>query len=418
MPSSRNKYYKPQFRNRIESIAESGLGSFVDLAATQSHEASAQKIADQRVQILIDLQLHTFGGRPEVAARRPAPVQACFLIYPGTSGAPWIDYLFADSAVVPGEQAEFYSEKLVYMPVTYQVNFYPPLDLPEHIALPVCDNRQDRPFVFANFNKITKLDPASWEVWMAILRRVPQSELVLLSPSKKRAGNFTVARLLAEAEARGVAASRISFAPRIKKKPYLERMAEADLFLDTFVYNAHSTATDALRGGLPVITLVDGSGRFAGRVAGGLLHTMELDFLITYTRTEFEDLAVRLAKAHIAGGFGCRGRRESIAGEKDGKGGGKQATDPLFWLRSKLVASLGELAPRRGEQEQYDELVNGRLHAQSSPHIDARHIEGESVALFDTARYTEEFERALLAMYELYAEGKRQHLIVERKRKK
>ena len=384
------------------------------------------------------------------------------MIYPGTSGAPWIDYLFADSAVVPGEQAEFYSEKLVYMPVTYQVNFYPPLDLPSRVALPACpaareagggrgdgggsdgegdsedfDSKDNgRPFVFANFNKITKLDPASWEVWMAILRRMPQSKLVLLAPSKKLAGNFTVARLRAEAEARGVAASRISFAPRVKKKPYLERMAEADLFLDTFVYNAHSTATDALRGGLPVITLVDGTGRFAGRVAGGLLRTMRLDSLICYTRTEFEDLAVRLAKAHVASGFGCprRGRRQGAGeGGGGGRGGGhglgdRETTttttttmtttvDPLSYLRSRLVAALAELAPHNGDQKLYDELVTGETRGQMSAYGAGRYVEGESMALFDTARYTEEFERALLAMYEVFAAGQSpMHLLVERTR--
>ena len=218
-------------------------------------------------------------------------------------GAAWIDYLVADAVVTPVEHARHsYLSKLLLMPVTYQVNYYPREDYvrigaddringdqqkqapsPKRAAVDprfedAIDIDEDDPclpcrtasFVFCNFNKNDKLDPESFTVWMNVLRAVPGSILWLLAPSRAAGNGGAILRnLRREAAARGVAPSRLVFAPRRTKRAHLERMKHADLFLDSFVYGAHSTATDALRGGLPVLTVRGDN--FASRVATSLL---------------------------------------------------------------------------------------------------------------------------------------------------
>jgi len=319
--------------------------------ATLSHEDGAHAIADANIDVLLDLQAHTLGGRQEILARRPAQIQISFLVYPGTMGSPWIDYLVADRFVAPPELQAHYTEALIYFPDSYQINFYPRRDLPLHLrsdddsdrhvanrftadtllrnemwiqrfkalppslvlddgslprsahGLPPGTEETANPrVVFCNFNKIKKFDRASFGLWMSIMKRVPNSVLWLLEPSTRLEVDTVKYNLENEAQAMGVRPTRIFWAARVPKMAHLSRHKHGTLFLDTLVYNAHSTASDALRGGLPVITCPKGP--FAGRVAAALLRAVEIPDLIVSTVKEYEELAVHLARnPHIVEAF-------------------------------------------------------------------------------------------------------------------
>ena len=250
-------------------------------------------------QIVVDLQGHTLGTRMELCMARVAPVQLAYLIYPGTSGASCLDGAVVDPVVVPPEAARVYTEKLVYLPGTYQVNDYERhAAVATYAAAPgarAAHGLPPRPFVvFCNFNKVDKLDPASFGLWMHVLRRAPGSVLWLLRP-KGRQFDHVAAHLEAEAAARGVHPARLVWADRVPKAEHLRRHAAADLLLDTLVYGAHSTATDALRGGLPLLT-VRGE-QFPQRVGASLLRAVgaKQELLAVDSLRDFEDLAVSLA---------------------------------------------------------------------------------------------------------------------------
>ena len=294
------------YRRHIVSESD----DFVELVLL-SHEQAATKVARDRVNILIDLQGHTRGGRPEITAMRPAPIIVNYLIFAGTMGAAYMDYLISDRTQTPGEYVRFYREKMVLMPHSYQVNYYlshwqPKLhsdwrEFAQRMGTGIFDERvgglqvsaerahargeeglPPKAFVFANFNKNDKLEPNVFGEWMAILRALPGSVLWLLESQASKAFDMLKMNLRMEAAARGVAPHRIFFAPRRSKKRHLSRHWLADCFLDTHIYGAHSTATDALRGGVPVLTM---TGRnFAGRVATGLLRSVNLNQMITKVR--------------------------------------------------------------------------------------------------------------------------------------
>jgi protein O-GlcNAc transferase len=220
-------------------------------------------------------------------ARRPAPVQVSYLGYPGTTGAPFIDYIIADRHVVPGTSKAFYSEKVVYLPDTYQAN-------DNHIDVGTgalsCGDARLPPdgFVFCCFNNEYKIRPHIFDVWMRLLRNVRGSVLWLLGDNEE-----CIVNLRREAVNRGVAPERLIFAGRVDNAEHLARHRLARLFLDTLPYGAHTTAGDALRAGLPLITCVGSS--FAGRVAASLLHAVGLPELVTRSLEDYEELAVRLA---------------------------------------------------------------------------------------------------------------------------
>lgn len=253
-----------------------------------SDEAAAQLIRDHEIDILIDLQGQTFGARGDLLARRPAPVQITYLGLPATTGLPFIDYVIADRFLIPEEYAPFYSEKPLYMPDVCQCSDR------KRIAAPVPSRAEaglpEEGFVFCSFNNNYKFNPEMFDTWMNILHRVPGSVLWLLADNP-----WSEANLRKEADKRGMDPNRLIFAPRVSPEKYLARYAAADLFLDTFPFNAGTTANDALWMSLPVLTR---SGRsFASRMAGALLSAGGLDSLITYDRDAYEERAVTLANA-------------------------------------------------------------------------------------------------------------------------
>lgn len=253
-----------------------------------SDEAAARLILEQEIDILVDLQGQTLGARANLMAYRPAPIQITYLGLPATTGLPSIDYVIADRFLIPEEHAHYYSEKPLYMPDVYQVSDRRrqcgPIPSRENCHLP------EEGFVFCSFNNNYKYTPEVFSVWMNILRRVPGSVLWLLADNP-----WAETNLINEAKTRGIDSDRLVFASRVDPEHYLARFAVADLFLDSFPFNAGTTANDALWMGLPVLTRSGCS--FASRMAGALLTAAGLPELITYNLHDYEDKAVALAQS-------------------------------------------------------------------------------------------------------------------------
>ena len=259
---------------------------FIDISGL-NYDAAARCIHENEVDILVDLKGYTKGNKLEICALRPAPIQVNYLGFPGTTGADFMDYIITDKIVTPKHHSSFYSEKFVYMPHCYQVNDHTqPISNKDwkksDFGLP-----EDR-FVFCSFNQSYKIDPIIFDVWMKVLKQVPKSVLWLLFGNKAAEEN-----LRREAEARGVQSGRLIFAKPLPKDEHLARLKLADLSLDTRIVNGHTTTSDALWAGVPVITL-QGS-HFASRVSSSILHALGVPELITYIIEEYEVHAVRLA---------------------------------------------------------------------------------------------------------------------------
>lgn len=253
---------------------------------TLSDEAAARLIREHEIDILIDLQGQTSGARANLLAYRPAPVQITYLGLPATTGLPSIDYVIADRFLIPEESAVFYSEKPLYMPDVYQVSdrqrVASAAPTRAECGLPA------EGFVFCSFNNNFKFTPAVFDVWMRILQRVPGSVLWLLADNVWAQEN-----LRREALVRGVDPLRLIFAGRVSPENYLARYRVADLFLDSFPFNAGTTANDALWMALPILTY---SGRsFASRMAGALLTAAGMPELIMSNLADYEEKAVWLA---------------------------------------------------------------------------------------------------------------------------
>ena len=240
-----------------------------------------------KVDIGIDLGGHTKDSRPRIFSERAAPIQINYLGYPGTWGHPYMDYLIGDKTTITDENRDYFSEKIIYMPDQFQVN---------PISRPISEQQRKRTelglpddaIVFCCFNNNWKITPMMFESWMQILQRVPKSMLWLFEDNPTAAQN-----LRKEAEARGIEPQRLVFAKRMDLAKHLARHKLADLFLDTLPYNAHTTASDALWAGLPVLTLAGKS--FASRVAASLLDAVGLPELIAHTPEQYEELAIELA---------------------------------------------------------------------------------------------------------------------------
>jgi predicted O-linked N-acetylglucosamine transferase (SPINDLY family) len=253
-----------------------------------SDETAAHRIRADEIDILVDLHGQTLGARANLLAHRPAPIQVTYLGLPATTGLPCIDYVIADRFLIPPDAADNYSERPLYMPDVYQVSDRkrPVAPVPSR---PDCGLPQDE-FVFCSFNNNFKITPEVFAVWMNILRRVPGSVLWLLADN-----SWAEANLRRQADLHGVDGQRLLFAGRVAPEVYLARYGVADLFLDTYPFNAGTTANDALWMELPVLTC---TGRtFASRMAGALLTCAGLDELITSNLRDYEDKAVALAVA-------------------------------------------------------------------------------------------------------------------------
>jgi len=247
----------------------------------------AQQLRAKEVDILFNLNGFFGAHRTGIFANRAAPIQINFLGCPGTMGVDYMDYLIADHVVIPEESYQYYNEKIISLPHSYQINDSKRPELKRTITRKDCGLPEDT-FVFCCFNNIYKITPETFQRWMKVLKRVPNSVMWFYYNHSEAPEN-----LKREAQALGIDASRLIFSPYIKMAEHIERNVLADLFLDSLPYNAHTTASDALWANVPVLTLQGKS--FAGRVAASLLHAIEIPELITYNEQEFEDKAVDLA---------------------------------------------------------------------------------------------------------------------------
>jgi protein O-GlcNAc transferase len=258
----------------------------IDIAGLNDAQALAA-IRENRIDVLVNLNGYFGQGRTRLFAQRAAPLQVNYLGYPGTLGASYMDYIIADHHVLPAAHRAFYSEKVVYLPNCYQAN-----DRSKAIAARTFDRQEcglpAQGVVFCCFNNAYKVTPQIFDCWMRILKHVDGSVLWLLEDTAS-----AVANLRREAVARGVGADRLIFAGRVPLPEHLARHRCADLFLDTLPYNAHTTASDALWAGLPVLTCRGET--FAGRVAASLLHNVDLPELITASLEDYAQLAIKLA---------------------------------------------------------------------------------------------------------------------------
>lgn len=263
-------------------------------------EAIAKLIREHEIDILVDLQGQTSGAKATMLAHRPAPVQITYLGLPATTGLPCIDYVIADRFLIPEEHAHLYSEKPLYMPDVFQVS-----DRKRESSPPPTKKSCGLPakkFVFCSFNNNHKYTLEVFTTWMNILRRVPNSVLWLLADNP-----WAKANLQKAAEVQGIDPKRLVFAERAAPADYLARYQIVDLFLDTFPFNAGTTANDALWMGLPVLTM---SGRsFASRMAGALLTAAGLPELITENLAAYEEKAVALAQDAKA----CKALKQKLA---------------------------------------------------------------------------------------------------------
>jgi protein O-GlcNAc transferase len=250
--------------------------------------AAAQRIAADEVDILIDLQGYTGAHRTAILALQPAPIQVQYLGYPGTMGGDFIDYLLVDDFIVPPGQQPYFTEHLVHLPGCYLVNdgkraMASPAPVRAECGLP------ESGFVFCDFNNSYKITPEMFDIWMRLLKAVPGSVLWLLEGNR-----FSRPNLCQEAEARGVPTERLVFAPRCSMPEHLARHCLADLFLDTYPVCGHTTASESLWAGCPVLTMAGET--FISRVAGSLLRSLGLSELVTTSFEEYEALALRLAR--------------------------------------------------------------------------------------------------------------------------
>jgi len=324
--------FGPETDSDIHRRIASAFEHFHDVRTIGDGEVAAM-LKRMEVDIAVDLMAFTEGCRPGILAHRPAPVQANFLGFPGTMGAAYIDYILADRIIIPEGDRRFYSEQVVYLPDTYQAN-----DSKRRIAAHTPTRAgvglPDDAFVFCCFNNNYKITPEMFAIWMRLLGQVDGSVLWLFEDNAAASAN-----LRRYAQAQGIAPERLIFAGRTTPPEHLARQRLADLFLDTSPYTAHTTCSDALWVGLPVVTFLGPT--FAARVAGSVLTAAGLPELVTASPAEYEDLALHLARDKSA----------------------------LAQLKAKLAANR------------------------------------DSCALFDTARFTRNIERAFARMVERHRAG-------------
>ncbi len=300
--------YGPDDGSAYRRRVRESVDAFVDLAS-MNHAEAARRIARDGVQVLVDLNGWITHSRPEIAAMRPAPVQAAYLAFPGTTGAGFFDYALTDAVVTPPSSRAHYAEKLVLLPGCYQVN-----DRDQPTGPPTTRAAEGLPegaLVLCCFCANFKIERGLFEMWMRLLRAVPDAVLWLFAESAEAERNLRAAAAHA-----GLAGARLVFATRKPKPDHLARLKLADLFLDTLTYGAHTTASDALWAGVPVLTCRGDA--FASRVGASLLGAAGLPELVAGSPEEYEALALKLALD--------RGRLAAI-GDRLARG---RATSPLF----------------------------------------------------------------------------------------
>jgi protein O-GlcNAc transferase len=297
--------YELHDRNRFEVIAidssggdgspmrrrlEASFDRLITINQMADAEAAA-RIRAEEIDILVNLNGYFGTPRMGVFARRAAPIQVNYLGFPATLGASYIDYIIADRIVIPEQDRRFYDEQVVWLPHSYQVNdrkraIAPQVPTRAALGLP------ESGLVFCNFNQSYKITPDVFAAWMRILKAVDGSVLWLLA--LRNAGPPFQANLSRQAERHGIAPERLVFAPSLPLDQHLARLKQADLFLDSLPYNAHTTASDALWAGLPLLTVMGTS--FPGRVAASLLHAVGMPEMIARDLADYEATAIRLAK--------------------------------------------------------------------------------------------------------------------------
>ena len=277
-------------KSAMRARLEAAFDRFIDVRNSSDTEV-AELLRQREVDLVVDLKGYTADGRPGILAQRPAPIQAHYLGYPGTMAADYVDYIIADKIVIPEEHRRHYTECVAYLPDTYQCN-----DSKRRIA-GVPSRREiglpEDVFVFCCFNNSYKLSPELFDVWMRLLKSVDNSVLWLLQDNPAATRN-----LCREADARGVSPERLVFAARLASEEHLARQSLADLFLDTVPCNAHTTCSDALWAGVPVVTVSGAT--FAGRVAASLLNAIGLSELVSDSLEAYERLVLKLARTPSA----------------------------------------------------------------------------------------------------------------------
>ena len=279
--------FGPDDRSEMRARLIAAFDSFIDVRDKSDAEV-ASLLRQMETDILVDLKGYTQDSRPGILAQRAAPLQVSYLGFPGTMGVDYIDYIIADRTVVPAEHAPSYSEAIAYLPDTYQAN-----DAKRRISENTPARRgvglPETGFVFCCFNNNFKIMPEIFAIWMQLLKAVEGSVLWLLEDNPAASRN-----LRRQAGMRGIVPERLIFAQRASLDAHLARHRLADLFLDTLPYNAHTSASDALWAGLPIVTCLGGT--FAGRVAASLLRAAGLPELITKSLGDYEALALNLAR--------------------------------------------------------------------------------------------------------------------------
>jgi predicted O-linked N-acetylglucosamine transferase (SPINDLY family) len=270
----------------VRQRLEAAMGKFINISGLSDSRA-AERIRAEEIDILVNLNGYFGMARMGVFALRPAPIQVNYLGFPGTLAAPCMDYILADRIVIPEQERQFYTEHVVTLPGSYQAT-----DSRRPIAVTVparaAEGLPADGFVFCNFNQSYKLTPAMFAVWMTVLKRVEDSVLWLLESNTRFPDN-----LRREAARHGVPGERLVFAPKIPPEKHLARLGLADLFLDSVPYNAHTTASDALWAGLPLITCRGSA--FAGRVGASLLQAIGMPEMAVESLEDYQALALRLS---------------------------------------------------------------------------------------------------------------------------
>ncbi len=279
-------YFGTKTNDKIHNRIVKSCDNFLDISSMDDKEV-AKLSRNLNIDIAIDLMAHSGAiNRFGIFINKCAPIQVNFLGYPGTSGSDCIDYLIADKNLIPKKNQKYYSEKIVYLPNTYQPN-----DCTRKIPKKIFEKKElglpEKSFVLCCFNAHYKITPSVFKIWMKLLKNNKNSILWLLEDNPTSCKNLRL-----EASLEGIKSERIIFAKRIPVDEHLLRHKVADLFIDTFPYTAHTTCSDSLWAGLPVLTYIGES--FASRVAASLLNAIDLPELIASSKNEYEAMAIKI----------------------------------------------------------------------------------------------------------------------------